>query len=38
MTPAQRRRSFQVIEGGKRDPDPLLMFFPAMWWLWWWGL
>jgi hypothetical protein len=35
MTPARRRRAFVVIDGGKQKQTPFPIFFPFMWWLWW---
>jgi hypothetical protein len=34
MTPAQRRRAWVVIDGGKK-PEPFDIFFnPFLWWWW----
>jgi hypothetical protein len=33
MTPAQRRRAFKVVQGGKQEP--LDIFNPFFFWFWW---
>ncbi len=31
----KKRPKLYVIEGGKKDPPPFLIFNPFLWWLWW---
>jgi hypothetical protein len=33
-SPAQRRRAFTVVQGGKQEPSDIF-FNPFLWWIWW---